>query len=185
VDFLQYYDLESYLFGAVRSRFAEQGCLSAFDFFCIVIWKANRAKSRIAKRLLSRGYQDLDTAARALTTDLARCRSARDRLECLIRRWGFLLPMASAILTVLHPDEFTVYDVRVCDQLGRFHNLASVTDFDRLWLGYTDFRRGVEQSAPGHLSLRDKDRYLWGKSFHEQLSEDIEQGFERVAAGDT
>ena len=67
-----YYDLEKYLFETVSSRFAEEHSLGAFDFFCIVIWKANRAKTRIARRLIAAGpYEDLDTAAKALTGAIA------------------------------------------------------------------------------------------------------------------
>jgi hypothetical protein len=38
--------------------------------------------------------------------------------DILMRDWGLRLPMASAILTVLFPEEFTVYDQRVCGSLS-------------------------------------------------------------------
>ena len=41
--------------------------LSAFDFFSIVIWKSNRAKSKIAAGLRTGTHTDLDNAVRALT----------------------------------------------------------------------------------------------------------------------
>lgn len=179
VDYLKYYDLESYLFNIVRPRFAEQGYLSAEDFFCIVIWKANRAKSKVAKKLLERSYSSLDDAVHELTSGLARQTTAKDRLRYLMQSWDFRLPMSSAILTVLYPDEFTVYDVRVCDSLAKFQNLSSVTKFEKLWCGYEEFRCEVEKRAPSGLNLRDKDRYLWGKSFCEQLKVDVEGGFRR------
>jgi hypothetical protein len=184
-DFRQFYDLESYLFDAVHSHFEKYGELSAFDFFCIIIWKANRAKSRIAKRLLERGYKDLDTAVRELTRGLAPQSPAKERLQYLVRKWGFYLPIASAILAVLYPDEFTIYDTRVCDTLKEicgkeFHYLGNLTNPDRLWKGYEDFRQQVKESAPGYPTLRDKDRYLWGKSFYDQLKGDIERKFEKV-----
>ena len=46
--YLEYYNLNDYLFGTVNKRFHENGSIGSFDFFCIVIWKANRAKSKIA-----------------------------------------------------------------------------------------------------------------------------------------
>jgi len=58
-DFRRYYDLEPCIFGEVQVRFEQEGYLLAFDFFCIVIWKANRAKSKIAKRLTSMIKLDL------------------------------------------------------------------------------------------------------------------------------
>jgi hypothetical protein len=180
MDFLQYYDLESYLFDVVNPRFVQQGYLSAFDFFCIVVWKANRAKSKVAKRLLSRGHKDLDMAIRELTTSIAQQIDSKNRLRYLWvnQEWGFRLPMASAILTVLYPDEFTVYDVRVRGILNDNLDLESITNFDNLWAGYQRYKAKVEEVAPKSLSLRDKDRYLWGKSFHGQLTTDIQRRFQ-------
>ena len=86
--------------------------------------------------------------------------------------------MDSAILAMLYPDDFTVYDVRVCDTLGGFHNLGNRVNFENLWQGYQAFTRAVKESTPKELtSLRDKDRYLWGKSFYEQLIRDIFEVF--------
>lgn len=177
MDFRKYTRLESYLLDEVRPRFLEQGYLTAFDFFCIVIWKANRSKSKIARMLLNNPHvKNLDQAVKVITEGLARQSSGKERLRCL---WEmeFQLPMASAILTILYPDEFTVYDIRVCNQLGDFHKVKTSKSFKELWSGYEDFRRKVKASAPSDLTLRDKDRYLWGKSFYEQLTNDIGSGF--------
>ena len=185
MDYRQFYDLEAYLFDAVGPRFRQEGSLGAFDFFCIVIWKANRAKSRVARRLLACGCADLESAVRALTSELARQPTPRERLRCLMCKWGFRLPMASAILTVLYPEEFSVYDQRVCSSLGRFAHLSELTSFDALWDGYQEFLCAVRQATPGGLTLRERDRYLWGKAFHEQLSTDLERcfGIETPAEG--
>lgn len=185
MDFLAYYDLESYLFNTVRSRFHEDGHLSAFDFFSIVIWKANRAKSRIAKRLLAKGYSDLEAAVAALTEGLAKQSSRRDRLHYLWNDWGFLLPMASAILTVLYPDDFTIYDYRVCDQLKDFHNLANLSKFEDVWHGYERLISRVRAETPAALSLREKDRYLWGASASQQLAADVAENFKGLSGANT
>src|SRR5688572_9209748 len=113
IDYRQYYYLEQYLFTEVTNRFERSNKLNSFDFFCIIIWKANRAKSKVAERLLSKGHDDLDAAISALTSAIANERDERDKIKILMLDWGFRLPMASAILTVLHPTMFTVYDVRV------------------------------------------------------------------------
>lgn len=172
-DYLKYYDLESYLFNTVNECFKKQGNLSTFDFFCIIIWKANRSKSHIAAKLLRKGYQELDSAVKALTEALYQQKTDEDKMRVLFDDWKFPLPTASAILTVLYPDEFTVYDTRVCNELNDFHKLKNITSFKNLWKGYEDFRQKIKESEPKKLSLRDKDRYLWGKSFHDQLKDDI------------
>jgi hypothetical protein len=162
----------------VRPRFLKQGYLDAFDFFCIVIWKAERAKTKTARRLLSY-HGDLNTAVKALTWAISQQSTSKEKMRVL---WniGLRLPMVSAILTVLYPDDFTVYDQRVCSQLGKYQHLQNRVNFETLWDGYQRFKCDVEKLAPSELSLRDKDRYLWGRSFREQLMGDILLGFKKT-----
>jgi hypothetical protein len=89
-----------------------------------------------------------------------------------MRDWGFRLPTATAILTVLFPRQFTVYDMRVCESLGAFRKLENRRFSEELWKNYLSFKREIRNAAPSVLSLRDKDRYLWGKSFHKQVVKD-------------
>ena len=178
-DYCKYYQLESYLFDEVSPKFQQTNTLSAFDFFCIVIWKANRSKSKIARRLLDHGYSELQGAVTALMQQVAAAHPPKEKLRVFLEDWSFRLPMASAILTVLYPEDFTIYDVRVCDVLGDFHNINNKASFESQWLGYTEFLAAVKNLGPENLSLRDKDRWLWGKSFVEQLHEDIKNTFSR------
>ena len=180
IDYLKYRDLERYLFEDVHNRFHAEQSLSAFDFFSIVVWKANRAKSKIAHRLLNNPGvhgDDLDAIVRTLTAQLYAAPDPKSRLRILFCDWGFALPMATAILTVLWPDDFTIYDTRVCEQLGGFHNLSYGTNFDRVWEGYEAFIASVRRETPQGLSLRDQDHYLFGKSTASQLHSDIERIF--------
>lgn len=177
MDYLHYYDLESYLLETVSPRFQRSGSLSAFDLFSIVIWKANRAKPWIAKRLLSHGHRNLESAARALSAEIHAAEGNKAKFFVLVADWGFRLPTASAILAMLYPDDFTVYDVRACDQLRGFHNIQGRTNPESLWEGYTEFLAQVKEHTPARLSLRDKDRYLWGKAVAEQLKGDLNSEF--------
>jgi len=179
IDYRKYYHREQYLFDEVRGRFEKAKTLSAFDFFSIVIWKANRAKSKVAERLLSKGHDDLDQAVAALTSAVAKAQDHKTRMRVLVADWRLRLPMASAILTVLYPTAFTVYDVRVCDVLGNFHNTQYRTNFDVLWSEYQTYVEAVRKAVPEIDDLRDKDRWLWGKSFWEQLNEDISAKFKK------
>lgn len=177
---LQYYDLEDYLFGEVNRRFRQDESLGGFDLFSIIIWKANRAKTKIARRLLQQ-FPDLETAARSLTSAVFRAADSEARLRTLLGGYGFGLPMATAILAVLYPDDFTVYDVRVCEQLNEFGNLGNLTA-GRVWPGYQRYRQAVIDAAPAGLSLRDADRYLWARSASLQLERDLATGFASPSA---
>ena len=133
-DYLQYYDLEKYLFTTVHDRFHKQGSLGCFDFFCIIIWKANRAKSKIARRILAQYPGSIENAISELTAGIFNSTSEKEKLKYLVQDCGFRIPMASAILTVLYPEIFTIYDVRVCDSLSEFHNIANTVSYTHLTL---------------------------------------------------
>jgi hypothetical protein len=179
VDFVRYYWLERYLFEEVHQRFQVEHSISAFDLFSIVIWKANRAKSLMHARLRKK-HGDVERAAREHSNALWRASSDQERLESLVSDECFRLPMASAILAVFWPDQFTIYDVRVCDELsqnnlGDFHGLSDRSP-NRLWDGYRAYVAAVRGMEPKNLSLRDKDRYLWGRSAARQLQRELEVG---------
>lgn len=171
-DYRKFCNLENYLFSEVGPRFADTGELSPVDFYIIVIWKANRAKTRVRKRLdKTRG--GFAAAVKTIADSLRASTGPKQRLEIVMKRWGFRLPMASAILTVLYPDDFSIYDVRVCSQLGAFYELAGRKFSDRLWADYEKFLTAVNTFTPDDLSLREKDRYLWGRSFYEDVERDL------------
>jgi hypothetical protein len=81
-DYLKLYDLEGHLFDEVGPRFRADGTLSAFDFFCIVIRNANRAKSIIAKRLIKR-CGTLDAGVLDIARGLAKRHATSERLRFL------------------------------------------------------------------------------------------------------
>ncbi len=180
VDYFLYYDLETYLFDTVHRRFHQEKKLDAFDLFSIIIWKAERAKSRLAHRLINQAGS-LEAAAERFTSALYEAGSPEARLMMTMEGWGFYLPMASAILTVLWPEDFTVFDTRACEQLrelkiGEFAHLANV-NANHLWPMYVEYCNAVKRAVPQFDSLRDKDRFLWGRSAARQLVKDIEGGF--------
>jgi hypothetical protein len=177
-DYLRYYSLEAYLFEDVHRRFHSEGKLDAFDLLSIIIWKANRSKSKLGRRLAKKAGT-LEAGATQFTSALFKAESAEARLLVAMKDWGFYLPMASSILAVLWPEEFTVFDVRVCVELGDFHALGNVKP-ELVWPGYCRYREAVDRAVPGPLPLRDKDRFLWGRSAARQLVRDVACGFTAV-----
>lgn len=182
-DFLRYYELETYLFEDVASKFKERGKLDAFDLFSIIIWKAERAKSKLAKRLIAKAG-NLDLAAEQFTTALFRPNTPMQRLIVARDDWGFYLPMASAILSVLWPEDFTIFDFRACEQLvslggADFSGIDNINSTKKLWPKYEEYREAVKRAVPQYGTLRVKDRFLWGRSAALQLKADIANGFSK------
>lgn len=180
MDYEKFYDLESYIFKEVANNFYDRGYLIPEEFFCIIIWKANRAKSKIAKRF-SRDIS-LETSIREMTSSIYRQSTPKAKLAVLMNDYGFRLPISSAILSVLYKDDFSVYDIRVCNildeeyKIRKYHNIQNLL-FDRLWVGYEDYLRKILEVS-GKKEYREADKYLWGKSFFQQLRENIYKRFE-------
>src|SRR5208337_4495232 len=157
-NYLRYYDLETYLFEDVHQRFHKEGKLDAFDLLSIIVWKANRSKSKLAHRLKEMAGS-LEQAATQFTRALFEAQSHEERLLLSMREpWGFRLPMASAILTVLWPKEFTVYDIRVCNELARapkgdFSGLGNISP-ERIWSRYCEYCEAVKSAVPEVPELR-------------------------------
>ena len=174
---IAYYNLENFLLQDVRSRFHADKSIGAFDFFSIIIWKSNRSKSKIANRLMTKSKNlDLEQISRTISADIANAKTEKERMKVLIVDWGFRLPIASAILTILYPEEFTIYDYRAVEQVGEGASLKSKQKFENIWSGYVAFRNKV-LAIPHGTSLREKDHYLFGKSRMDDLNDDLKNGF--------
>src|ERR1700676_201640 len=101
-DYRKYYDLERYLFTEVNQHFAEEGNIKPADLYMIFIWKANRAKNRHRDRLAKKAGT-FAAAVREISASLVASSSAKNKLQVLMNEWGFRLPTATSVLTVLYP----------------------------------------------------------------------------------
>jgi hypothetical protein len=79
----------------------------------------------------------------------------RTALAVLVGLKGVLVPVASAILTTIAPDRYTVLDFRALESLGCASQDRSI-DF---YLGYLEACRGL--ASRHDMSLRNFDRALW------------------------
>jgi hypothetical protein len=186
IDYRKFCDLEHYLFTEVGPHFAKTGKIRPADFYIIVIWKANRAKTKVRNRL-SKRKGGFATSVKSIAWALNSSSHSMERLRIMMEDWDFALPMATAILTVFYPKDFSVYDARVCGQVkGSFEKLAHRRFSDTLWNDYRKFLRAVKAAAPASLSLRDKDHYLWGCSFYQDVMNDLgprRHGLRPIGAG--
>jgi hypothetical protein len=76
------------------------------------------------------------------------------------------LPAADRIGDSRRPISGHVHGLRqrVCDALGKFHNLADRKWSAETWYEYRRFIAKGRKAAPAGFRLRDCDRWLWGKA---------------------
>lgn len=163
IPFSKFAYLENYIFSEVRNNFHSRCYLIPEEFFCIVIWKSNRAKGKIKNLLLRSG--SLEAVIKNITKQIHDEKDNKKKLKNLIEKWKFRLPMASSILTVLYPKDFSIYDYRVIEQIGMNDFKDRKNQIERY---FSEFLPKVQECGLGE-SLRDKDKYLWGKSFYNSL----------------
>ncbi len=161
---IKYYWLEKEFFPEVHTFFRKEHYLTPEQFFSIIFWKSIRPRKKIKDGLIAKG-DSLTEAVRKLTKEIFEADTDEKRLSILLNRKGFKLAMASALLTVLYPNNFTVYDYRVRGQLREQKDISYRKNVVKL---YFEFVELVKKSNLG-LSLRDCDRNLWAKSWYEDL----------------
>jgi len=127
----------------------------------IVIWKSPRAKTRIRK-----GIEESNKTVRDITTEIAQAKTPEQRLDILTSVFGIGIPIASAILTICYPNDFTITDYRVRESLKELgYKISDPTASVKAYLDYLDLCKKLSHEQG--LSLRDFDRALWGRDFYE------------------
>jgi hypothetical protein len=170
-DPIDYYSPETSIFPAIAKSFTATGTLDPMALYLILDWKASRARTKHRARLagISGSFK---AAVKEIASDLHAAAGPEQQLELLMTEWGFRLPTATAILTILYPDIFTIYDIRVCNALDAFHELDRKWS-PKLWGDYQRFIDAVRDDAPQGLSLRNCDRWLWGRDKRETLRNEL------------
>jgi hypothetical protein len=98
----------------------------------------------------------LDLATKANSDD-----EAKDALSALMKLDGVALPVASAILTVINPERYTIIDFRALEALGH------PRQDEEFYIAYLKCCRNLadamkpQQNLPAPTKLRALDRALW------------------------
>jgi|LakMenEpi03Aug12_release.lakeMendotaPanAssembly.Ray.scaffolds.fasta_scaffold265680_1 hypothetical protein len=146
--------LERSIFSELSTKVRLSGELEPEDFFKICEWKSTRTKTLVR----TNPHEHIRDVTRLAFSSRE---SLRVPLLCILN--GVRVPTASAILTVWQPNEYTVYDVRVCDaMLSLSHKLLTekvVEDARKSYSKYLDVARKIAIEL--QVSLRDLDKTLW------------------------
>lgn len=167
--YLDYYNLEEYLFREVNANFQKNRTLTPEEFLAIIIWKSNRSKTNVVY-----GFQAAEKSVEELMTLVAEAADL-EKVNLLIDIGGIAIPIASAILTVCYKEKFTVVDYRSCAALAKVVGLdpkalrkelgGDPSAKPEAYLAYVD-RCKTEAGKQG-VNLRTFDQILWGMDFLE------------------
>jgi hypothetical protein len=129
-------------------RRIRQGEYTRKNLSKIFEWKT---KGRGRSRLLRNTDDEIADALRLAVN----AKTARAAIAVLTGLHGVQVPVASAILTAIDPEHYTVIDFRALEALGS-------KSADRSVNFYLDYLAACRQLAKDHrATLRDLDRALW------------------------
>jgi len=162
--YLKYYFLEKYLFNDVRKNFQKYGRLTPEEFFTIVIWKRNASKTKILN-----GIKKNRRTVSEITLKISKSKTREQRLGALLspKIPGIGIAIASAILTVCYPDDFTVADYRARASLKNLGEEIVGNPTAKVFSYFEYLDKCKKLAHKYNLSLRDFDRMLWAKDFYE------------------
>lgn len=160
--YLKYYFLENYLFNEVSKNFQKRGYLTPEEFLAIVIWKSNRAKTNV-----KRGIEKSKKTIRTITSEVFQTKTPEQKITALTSIPSIGIPMASAILAVCYPDDFTVADYRACEALKSFGEEIIGNPTTKISIYFEYLEKCKKLARKYNFSLRDFDRILWAKDFYE------------------
>lgn len=162
--YIREYELEKQLFNEISNNFKENKTLSDEEFFKIIIWKSNRTKGKILA-----GIKKSKKNIKELMKNVHNAKTLAEKVETLTKIKGIGLPIASAVLSVCYPKEFTILDYRVWGILFEDKKVKSKRVPNTI-SGYLDYVNICKNYAKElKLSLRDFDKAMWGRSFFEDL----------------
>lgn len=110
-----------------------------------------------------------ETNITEITSKISVAKTKEEKLNTLLfpKIPGIGIAIASAILTVCYPDDFTVADYRACASLKDFGGEIIGDPCVKVSVYFEYLKKCKELACKYKLSLRNFDRILWGKDFYE------------------
>jgi thermostable 8-oxoguanine DNA glycosylase len=132
--YIELYDTEKYLFEVVGVLAKERGSLTFDEFYKICMWKSARQKQnylknkRTIEKITKNAFEENDES---------------ERIKILCKLDGVDIKTASALLTVVFPQEYAVIDERCLDVLNTYGFKISKYSSINTWLSYLKIMRGL------------------------------------------
>jgi hypothetical protein len=190
---LDCYDPESRVFPRIAQEICAGRELDKREVLLILKWKLGRLKDSNDRTVTDTNLAKINQAVK----DMRKSELRISALETLQNIPGIGLATATVIVTICYPDDFTIIDWRVLQELDLFPSHLPVQN-QIVKRERADYNTG-DWSAANYLmeylpkvralaeswncSLRDADRALWGLSVRRRVEELIQSS--KIVGGDT
>lgn len=148
--YIQLYSLEDHLFNIVGPQIKKRGYMTFDDFYKIAMWKSARQKPK---------YLQNKSSVESISKEAFSLSDESERMENLCSLKGVGIPTASAILTIVYPDNYAVIDVRCIEMLQELGYSIKKTITLNNWLKYLDIVRKIAKE--NSITAREVDKALF------------------------
>lgn len=154
--------MEDFLFENISKNFKENHYLTKEEFLAIVVWKRKPSAKKIVDSM-----NETSISVDALTKSIFNASTPEEKLKILLSVKQIGIAIASAILTVCYPNDFTVVDYRALNSLKKLDISCSKRPTEQIedYLEYVNVCK--KESGERGFLLRDFDRMLWAMDFYE------------------
>lgn len=176
---LDCYDPEARVFPNIRQKAAKAEPLSKRDILLMLRWKLGRITDAHAQTIADDKMTEINEAV----VNAGKPDRKIEALEALERIPGVGLAVATVILTVCYPDDFTIIDWRVLEALDLFpdglpeEKRREYNSID--WTAKTYLEEYLpkvrERQKLWGCTLRETDRALWGLSLNRRVEKVIKK----------
>ncbi len=158
--YLEFYDLEYFLFNNIGKQVKRKGYLDFDDFFAIAMWKSNRQKPNYLKN---------KDSIKSISKLAFRENDESKKIELLCSLSGVGIPTASAILTVVFPERYAIIDIRCVEMLKKLGFKLSNNMSVNNWIEYLKTMRGLAKKY--NITPREMDKVFFAMH-REMLNKD-------------
>ena len=156
------YNWEKEIFPKISKNFRKKGELTKEEFLRILLFKAERGKTKFKENLLSKA-KEVSCGLKKIG-ELKEEKEIKQEIKKLCKIKGIGVPIASALLAACYPAKFTIIDRRVCEEV--FHKRPSTISV-KTYLCYN--RECCKRAERANLTLRELDRCYWGRNYYSKL----------------
>lgn len=162
------YSLEDHLFSVVGPQIKKRGYMTFDDFYRIAMWKSARQKPN---------YLQNKNNVESISKDAFSIQGESEKMDMLCCLKGVGIPTASAILTIVYPENYAVIDVRCIEMLQELGYSIKKTITPNNWLKYLDITRKIAKE--NNITAREVDKALF--AMHREWLES--QNYRNLYAG--
>ena len=149
-EYLNAYDIERFVY-SLGKKISKRGYYTKSEFRTVCLWKSRRPKKLYEK--------NSSTEIKQIFQKALDMKDEKSRIDKISELKGVSIPTASALLSVMAPNEYPIIDIRCIESLKKMDLIKWSTITSNSWVKYLTLMR--ELALELNVSPRKLDKALF------------------------